>query len=279
MEYWISEKMIEEFRAALAEEEKARMTIEKYLRDLRKFQKYMEDRAVTKAEVVDYKNDLLKKYAPSSVNSMLEAVHSFLKRFGLGHCTVKLLKIEREPFRQGERELSRKEYLRLLREAGKKKGKRLQLILETLGATGIRIGELRFVTVKALQTGRVEVRSKGKERTVLLPSALCKKLKQYVRSQNKTSGSVFVTKSGKPVDRSNIWHEMKQLGEAAGIGREKVFPHNLRHLFAVTYYAMTKDLPHLADLLGHANINTTRIYTRISSGEQKKQIEALGLLM
>ena len=238
------------------------------MRDVSAFFAYVkEENEIDKYTVIAYKEYLTEHYAAASVNSMLAAVNAFLKMMGWHECTVKALKIQKEAFRARERDLTKAEYFRLLDAAGKKKNQRLYWMMQVLCATGIRVSELRYITVEALQTGCATVSSKGKQRTVLLSAPLCRKLRKYVAGQKITGGSIFVTRSGKPVDRSNICHEMKALCGEAGICREKVFPHNLRHLFAVTYYKMKKDISHLADLLGHASINTTRIYTLVSSEE------------
>lgn len=280
MAHLLEKTMLQEFQNQLKGEEKAQATIEKYVRDVSAFFAYVkEENEIDKYTVIAYKEYLTEHYAAASVNSMLAAVNAFLKMMGWHECTVKALKIQKEAFRARERDLTKAEYFRLLDAAGKKKNQRLYWMMQVLCATGIRVSELRYITVEALQTGCATVSSKGKQRTVLLSAPLCRKLRKYVAGQKITGGSIFVTRSGKPVDRSNICHEMKALCGEAGICREKVFPHNLRHLFAVTYYKMKKDISHLADLLGHASINTTRIYTLVSSEEQKRQIEYLGLVV
>lgn len=280
MAHLLEKTMLQEFQNQLKGEEKAQATIEKYVRDVSAFFAYVkEENEIDKYTVIAYKEYLTEHYAAASVNSMLAAVNAFLKMMGWHECTVKALKIQKEAFRARERDLTKAEYFRLLDAAGKKKNQRLYWMMQVLCATGIRVSELRYITVEALQTGCATVSSKGKQRTVLLSAPLCRKLRKYVAGQKITGGSIFVTRSGKPVDRSNICHEMKALCGEAGICREKVFPHNLRHLFAVTYYKMKKDISHLADLLGHASINTTRIYTLVSSEEYKRQIEYLGLVV
>ena len=261
MEYRMTDALIEKFRAQLEDEEKTAATIEKYIRE---FQKYAGKEAkVTKELTRAYKEKLRREYAPASVNFMLAALNGFLKRTGWHDCAVKSLKRQKEAFRSTERDLTKEEYFCLVKEAKKQGKTRLFLILQTLCSTGIRISELAYITAEAVKKGQAAVRSKGKERTVLLPGS---------------RGSVFVTRNGKPVDRSNIFHEMKKLCEGAGIAKEKVYPHNLRHLFAKTYYQEKRDITHLADLLGHASINTTRIYTIVSDKEQIRQIDRLGLI-
>ncbi|MDO5423500.1 MAG: tyrosine-type recombinase/integrase [Eubacteriales bacterium] len=280
MEHLLRKEMLEEFRRELEEDEKAAVTIEKYMRDVKTFWLYAgEENPVDKGVMIAYKEHLVERYCISSVNSMLAAVNVFLKWLGWYDCTVKSLKVQKEAFRAGEKELSREEYRRLL-DAAKSTGKiRLYLIMQTLCSAGLRVSELPYVTAESLRTGRAQVYAKGKGRVVLLSESLCKKLRQYAQEQGIETGSLFVTRSGRPVDRSNIGHEMKALCRAAGVSEEKVFPHNLRHLFATQYYETQKDLSHLADLLGHSSVNTTRIYTLVSSKEQERQIEALGLVV
>lgn len=279
MEHFLNEAMIDEFRLRLEEEEKSSATIDKYIRDVRTFFAYAGvTESINKTTMIAYKEYLITKYAAASVNSMLTSVNIFLKEMNWHDCVVKILKIQKEAFRAKERDLTKEEYYRLVRTAEKKGNIRLSLIMQTIGSTGIRISELKYITVAAINMGYASVCSKGKRRTVLLPEALCQKLKHYVREKKIQRGSVFVTRTGKNVDRSNVCHEMKALGREAGVMKKKIFPHNLRHLFALTYYRAKKDISHLADLLGHSNINTTRIYTLVSGEEQAKQIEFLGLV-
>ena len=279
MEHLMEEKQLAQFQQKLAEEEKSRRTIEKYGRDLRAFLRYLgETGRVDKAAVIRYKESLLECYAVSSVNSMLAALNRFFKEQGWYDCVVKLVRVQREAFRSQEKELSREEYFRLVKAAEKRGKRRLSYLMQTLCATGIRISELPFITVEAAKRGSAVVRLKGKTRTVLLPAALCESLLGYAIQEGIRKGSIFVTRNGRPMDRSNVLHEMKKLGREAGVERSKIFPHNLRHLFACTYYEMEKDITHLADLLGHSSINTTRIYTMSSGRKQAEQIERLGLL-
>lgn len=279
MEKQISNSLIVQFQNKLIEDERSDATIQKYLRDLEAFRRFIGEEEVTKEQVITYKQYLKEKYKPASVNSMLAAVNSFFKEMGWYDCVVKALKIQRQSFRSSERELTKKEYYRLLEAARKKKDLRLYFLMETICATGIRVSELPFITVEAVENGRAIVSLKGKTRTVLIPKALCRKLRQYVKEKKIRSGSIFVTKSGRPVDRNNILHSMKRLCEEAGVDRNKVFPHNFRHLFACLFYKAEKDLSRLADILGHSNVNTTRIYTSVSGEEQAKQIENLGLVL
>lgn len=279
MEHFLNEAMIDEFRLRLEEEEKSSATIDKYIRDVRTFFAYAGvTESINKTTMIAYKEYLITKYAATSVNSMLTSVNIFLKEMNWHDCVVKILKIQKEAFRAKERDLTKEEYYQLVRTAERKGNIRLSLIMQTIGSTGIRISELKYITVAAINMGYASVCSKGKRRTVLLPEALCQKLKHYVREKKIQRGSVFVTRTGKNVDRSNVCHEMKALGREAGVMKKKIFPHNLRHLFALTYYRAKKDISHLADLLGRSNINTTRIYTLVSGEEQAKQIEFLGLV-
>ena len=260
-EHVILPEFVEEFCRELTAEERSRATVEKYRRDVKALLRFLGNSGVV-----------------SSVNSMLAAANSFLKSRGWYECTVKSVRVQREAFRCREKELSLKEYYRLLEAAGEKKGKRLYYVMQALCSTGIRVSELPFITVEAVKRKRARVHLKGKSRWVLLPTKLCAQLKAYAARRGIREGSIFVTGSGKPLDRSNILHEMKSVCRKAKVERGKVFPHNLRHLFACTYYDREKDLSRLADLLGHSSVNTTRIYTRVSGEEQVKQIDGLGLV-
>lgn len=263
---------------SMRSEEKSKTTIKKYCRDVKAFIRYAGEGAwLTKELVIAYKGYLGEHYEISSANSMLAALNYFLRLLGQGDCSVKSFKVQKEAFRTQERELTREEYQRLLDAAQRNGDERLFLLMQTICATGIRISELPFITVSSLHSRRARVSLKGKTRTVLLPLELCNKLKAYIKKHGITSGSVFVTRSGKPLDRSNILHSMKKLSEKAKVAVTKIFPHNLRHLFAVTFYRMERDICHLADLLGHSNINTTRIYTLISCEEQERQLRGLCL--
>ncbi|HJA92168.1 MAG TPA: tyrosine-type recombinase/integrase [Candidatus Eisenbergiella merdipullorum] len=279
MEHFMEETQLERFQKKLEEEEKSRRTIEKYSRDLRAFLRYLgKPGIVDKTIVIRYKEKLLEHYAVSSVNSMLAAMNRFFKEQGWYDCVVKLVRMQREAFRRQEKELSREEYFRLVDAAEKKGKKRLSCLMQTLCSTGIRISELPFITVEAARRGSAVVRLKGKTRTVLLPTALCTGLLDYAMQNGICTGSIFVTRNGRPMDRSNILHEMKSLSRDAGVEKGRIFPHNLRHLFACTYYEMEKDISHLADLLGHSSINTTRIYTTWSGRKQAEKLEKLELL-
>lgn len=277
----ISAEAIELFERYLREEEKSAATIEKYLRDVRAFVRWVAGKGlkVEKSAVVVYKAQLCEGYATSSVNSALSSLNAFFSFLGWHELKIRTLKCQRRIFASEERELTKVEYERLLLAARNRKNERLYLLMQTVCATGIRISELRFITVAAVETGRAEITCKGKHRNVFLPSKLCKVLKRYSQSRKIKSGPVFVTKHGNPLDRSNIWSEMKKLCADAGVSEKKVFPHNLRHLFARTYYTVRKDIVRLADLLGHSSVNTTRIYTMESGEVHRRQIEHLGLLL
>lgn len=272
-------RMLAQFERDMRINEKSTATIEKYLRDVKGFIRYVgEDGMITKNVVITYKQHLLRWYAVTSANSMLAAVNYFLRAVGSEDCVVKTFKVQKAAFREKERELTKAEYLRLIAAAKRKGKQRLCLVMQTIGATGIRISELPFITVESLYTHQAKVSLKGKTRTVILPLKLCRELKKYAKEKGIHSGSIFVTRSGKPLDRSNILHEMKGLCDMAQVVSSKISPHNLRHLFAVTYYNRERDICHLADLLGHSNINTTRVYTLVSYEEQEQQINRLGLL-
>jgi len=275
----LNEKNIRQFKLSLEEDEKSSSTVKKYIRDVEAFRLFTEGKELSKDVVIKYKAYLMEHYAPSSVNTMLAAINRFLRAQGWHDCVVKTLKIQRQGFRPRERELSKEEYYRLLNVAKQKKNKRLHLLMQTICSTGIRVGELQFITVEAVNRGNATVTFKGKTRHVLIPRELIHELKKYIKQCGLKSGSVFITRNGNPVNRNNILYEMKALCEKANVERSKVFPHNLRHLFACLYYKLEKDLSRLADILGHSNINTTRIYTSVSGDEQQLQIERLGLVM
>ena len=274
----ITEKTVLKYEARLICEEKSTATVKKYIRDIRAFQKWLKNGILNKESVLAYKKYLAVRRKPAGVNSVLSSLNSFFAFLERHDCRVKTLKIQKQIFAPQERELTRAEYERLLSAAQALRKQRLYLLMQTVCSTGIRISELHFITVSALYRETAEIRCKGKIRQVFLPKKLCRILLRYVKEQNIRSGPVFVTRGGKPLDRSNVWSEMKKLCEHAGVSKEKVFPHNLRHLFARTYYAQQKDIVRLADVLGHSNINTTRIYTMETGEEHRKQLEKLGLL-
>lgn len=268
------------FQGALRTDERSANTVSKYLRDAAKFQKFLEQdyfSCLSKQAVIAYKERLTRQYKPSSVNSMLAAINGFLVFLGRPDCKVKLLKIQRTNFRLSERELSRSEYRRLLDAAKQKGDERMYLLMQAICCTGIRVSELRYITVETLKYGMTRVNNKGRERAVLLPRELRKALLQYCARHDIRCGPVFVTRNGLPMNRSNIWAAMKRLCRMAGVDPQKVFPHNLRHLFALTYYVQEKDIAHLADILGHASIETTRIYTSVSGDRYQRSLSRMQL--
>lgn len=263
----------------LKERERSPGTQKKYIHDLNSLREYLDGRPLTKAGLIGWKEELTARCAPASVNAMLAAVNGFLRFMGRGELALRPLKIQKPLFCDEHRELTRAEYIQLVRAAEKSSNERLALVLQTICATGIRVSELRFITAEAVAQGRAEVDNKGKRRTIFLPEKLRRLLRKYLQKQRRTFGAVFTTRSGRPIDRSNIWREMKALCERAGVEPAKVFPHNLRHLFARTYYALEKDLSRLADILGHSNVATTRIYTAESGIVHARQVERLGLVL
>lgn len=271
--------LIRRYADHLREQERSAATIQKYAHDLTALLEYLQGEALTKALMIGWKEALSADHAPATVNSMLVAVNGFLRFMGWHALTVRLLKIQRPLFREEQRELSKAEYARLVDAAQRAGDERLALILQTICATGIRVSELRFISAEAVCSGRAEVCNKGKRRTVFLPDRLRRLLKTYLKKQKITAGAVFVTRTGRPLDRSNIWRAMKALCKSAEVEPSKVFPHNLRHLFARAYYALEKDLARLADILGHSSINTTRIYTMESETVHARQIGRMGLVI
>ncbi len=277
--------VLQQYCVCLQEEERSTNTIQKYLRDAAKFLRFAQQMCgesphstLDKTTVLAFKAQLVSQYAPASVNSILAAVNHFLAWVGLYHCRVKPLKIQRDAFCCAEKELTEREYQRLLATAESTGAHKLSLLIQTVCATGIRVSELCYITVSAVRKGKTTVRCKGKNRMIFLPKELCKMLKQFCAESHIVEGCVFRTKSGKPIDRSNIWKMMKRLCHKANVAAEKVFPHNLRHLFARTYYKMEKDIARLADLLGHTNVNTTRIYTTETGRKHMQQLNRMNLL-
>lgn len=254
----ISTNSLMSFERYLTKEEKSRATVEKYLRDVRSFFRFSNTGSISKEQMITYKEYLTDRYAPASVNSMLISLHSFLRYIGQQDCCVKLLKIQRQIFAKEEKELSCQEYQRLVKAAG---NTRLSFVPRTICGTGIRVSELEYITVEAVREGKAVVSCKNKTRVIFIPATVQKILSKYIKKSCLKTGSVFIGKNGKPLNRKNIWRDMKGLCSRAGVARCKVFPHNLRHLFARTFYRVEKDIVRLADLLGHSSINTTRIYT------------------
>ncbi len=272
----VTNEVIKGFESYLYAQERSKNTIGKYLRDVRAFCACVGDKPLSKAEVLKYKSRLCESYAPRSVNAALSSLNALFSFMGRHELKVKTLKIQRRIFADKERELTKAEYERLLTAARNKK--KLYYLMQTVCSTGIRISELRYITTSAVMCGQATINCKGKLRTIFLPRQLCKMLKGYVKENKIKNGSVFVTKSGKPLDRSYVWKMLKSLCDSAGVSRDKVFPHNLRHLFARTYYSLHKDIVRLADILGHSSVNTTRIYTMSTDDVCRRQIQKLGLL-
>lgn len=272
-------KLIEKYLNHLMEEEKSVATLKKYRHDLNELHNYLQGMLLTKSILIEWKKYLIEKYAPSTVNSMLIAVNGYLRFFSWHDLSMKLLKIQKPLFSDENKELTREEYARLVMTASKRSNARLSLILQAICATGIRVSELKFITIEAVQTGRTEISNKGKRRVIFLPQQLRKLLRKYAQKHGKISGPVFTTRTGKPLDRSNIWRDMKALCTEAKVAPEKVFPHNLRHLFARTFYSLEHDLSRLADILGHSSIVTTRIYTAESGTVHARQMGRLGLVI
>lgn len=274
----ITAKEIAEFKEYLISEERSVATVEKYLRDVGVFAAYVCGE-VTKETVIAYKKYLLEKYAVRSVNSMLASMNSLFVFLGWYDLKVKALKLQQQVYCPEEKELTKAEYARLCRAAERKHNERLNLILQTICGTGIRVSELQFITVEAARSGAAVVSCKGKTRSVFIVRELKQKLLRYAAKRNIISGMIFVTRTGKPVSRTNIWREMKALCTEADVNPQKVFPHNLRHLFARTFYRIEKDIAKLADILGHSSINTTRIYIISTGTEHRKLINKMRLIL
>ena len=277
-ELQITDRTVKKFIEYLIGQEKSQSTIKTYQRELFSLQMYLDDSAVTKEKLLNYKAMIKDRYTPSTCNVTIAAVNSFLKFAGRVDLCVKPLKVQKNIYESTDKSLTKRDFDKMVRAAQKSGQERTALIIQTICSTGIRVSELQFITVEALQKGTAQISCKGKNRVVFLPSTLRNLLKRYAEKHNITSGGIFVTRSGKPLDRSNIWKSMKQLCDIAGVKSGKVFPHNLRHLFAKTYYSAEKDISRLADILGHSNVNTTRIYTRETGAVHARQIEALGLV-
>ena len=267
-----------EFGNYLRCEEKSTATQEKYLRDVHAFRVYADGNEISKELVVDWKKHLVEQgYAVRSINSMLASVNCLLDFLGLSNCKVKNIRMQRQTYCAEDKELTKAEYLRLLQVS--KKNEQLNLVIQTICGTGIRVSELQYFTVEAVRYGEVTVDCKNKTRTILVPGKLKNLLLNYAKRHSITTGAIFITRSGKTLNRSNIWAAMKKLCEAAGVKATKVFPHNLRKLFARTFYGIEKDIAKLADILGHSSINTTRIYIMTTGFEHRRKIERLGLVV
>ena len=278
-EYRLTGAQISAFEEQLRADERSSGTIEKYLRDVRAFAAWLDGRAVTKELAAAWKGDLQAAgYCPTTINSMLAALNTFLRFIGLEDCRVRALRVQRRLFQSEERELSRQEYQRLLDTARTLGRDRLALVMETICAAGIRVSEVRYITVEAARSGQADIALKGKVRTILLPGKLCRKLLKYARQQKTASGEIFLTRNGTPLSRRQIWAEMKGLCKTAGVAASEVFPHNLRHLFAAAFYRASRDIVKLADVLGHSSLETTRIYLLTSGAEHQRQLDRLGLV-
>ena len=292
----ITKEMLETYRDYLQDEERSGATVEKYLRDVKAFVGYLDGRenrgaddddgrmvdrgrTLDKEVIREYKNYLKDRYKITSANSMLAAINSFLVFLGRAEWKVKLFKIQRAQYSRPELEMTEKDYERLVLAARKNGDTKMSMLIQTIGSTGVRISELKFITVESLKTGRAEIYNKGKSRVVLLPVELTKVLGKYCRKAGIASGSIFVTKHGNPVDRSNVSKKMKQLGRVAGVDAAKIFPHNFRHLFARMFYSIEKDVVRLMDLLGHSSISTTRIYTMTTEDQPRRQMSRMKLVL
>lgn len=276
----ISKRIIEKFRLHLQDEEKSANTIDKYIRDVQAFEKYMSGKRVNKKAVISYKSKLIEKnYAVRSINSMLASLNNLFSFLGWTDCSIKSIKLQKKVYCPENTELSKAEYMRLINATKYKGNQRLNLLLQTICCTGIRVSELKYITVEAVKKGEAVVTLKGKTRSVFIVKELKNKLLQYAAEKNIQCGSIFITRSGRPVSRTNIWRDMKNLCEKASVDPQKVFPHNLRHLFARIFYKIDKDIAKLADVLGHSSINTTRIYIISTGSEHRQQMENMKLII
>lgn len=275
----ITAKTIAKFKEHLILEERSEITIEKYIRDVKAFTAYTQNTVVTKETVISYKKHLQETYAVRSVNSMLASINSLFAFLNWHDLKVKSLKLQQQVFCPEEKELTKAEYARLCRTAERKHNERLNLILQTICGTGIRVSELQFITVEAVKQGEAVVNCKAKTRSVFIVKELKQKLLRYAAEQGIKNGIIFVTRTGKPISRTNIWREMKALCIEANVNSQKVFPHNLRHLFARVFYGIEKDIAKLADILGHSSINTTRIYIISTGMEHRQRMENMRLII
>lgn len=276
---FLTQKTISAFKEHLLFEERSAATVEKYLRDTKAFAIFAGGNEITKETVIAYKTHLQESYAVRSVNSMLASLNSLFAFLGWHELKVKSIKLQRQIYCPEEKELTKAEYIRLVNAAKQKGNERLNLILQTICGTGIRVSELRFITVEAVRNGEAVVSLKGKTRAVFIVRPLQQKLLGYAAARKITSGAIFITRNGNPMSRTNIWREMKNLCTQAGVSPGKVFPHNLRHLFARTFYGIEKDLAKLADILGHSSINTTRIYIVTTGDEHRRRMENMRLIL
>ena len=276
---FITAKAIAEFKEHLILEERSEITVEKYIRDVKAFSAYTQNSDITKETVIAYKKHLQENYAVRSVNSMLASINSLFAFLGWHDLKVKSLKLQQQVFCPEDKELTKAEYARLCKTAERKHNKRLNLILQTICGTGIRVSELQYITVEAVKQGEAVVYCKAKTRSVFIVKELKQKLLRYAAEQGIKNGMIFVTRTGKPISRTNIWREMKALCEEANVNPQKVFPHNLRHLFARVFYGIEKDIAKLADILGHSSINTTRIYIISTGMEHRQRMESMRLIL
>lgn len=276
---FITAKVIAEFKEHLILDERSKMTVEKYIRDVKAFSSYTQNSIITKETAIAYKKHLQENYAVRSVNSMLASINSLFAFLDWHDLKVKSLKLQQQVFCPEEKELTKAEYARLCRTAERKHNERLNLILQTICGTGIRVSELQYITVEAIKQGEAVVNCKAKTRSVFIVKELKQKLLRFAAEQNIKSGMIFVTRTGKPISRTNIWREMKALCEEANVNPQKVFPHNLRHLFARVFYGIEKDIAKLADILGHSSINTTRIYIISTGTEHRQRMENMRLII
>lgn len=267
------------FSSWLLERERAGATLEKYIREVRFLADFLDGREITKQLLLEYRESLREKFKAVTVNGKLSALNAFLDCIGLAQCRLRLLRVQRKAFIEESRELNEEEYRRLLEAAKADRNERLYHLMITVCSTGIRISELRFITVEAVSSGRAEISLKGKNRTVLLQKQLCSRLLEYAGKNGISGGIIFRTRTGRPLDRSNVCHDMKKLCESAGVLPDKVFPHNLRHLFARSFYAVEKNLAYLADILGHSSIETTRIYVAASASFYEKTLHRMRLII
>lgn len=275
----ITNEILNNFKNNLLLQEKAIATIDKYVRDVKIFMNYVGDREINKEIVMNYKEYLKNNKAVRSINSMLASINNLFNYLGWNDLKIKSLKIQQQIFCDEKKELTKEEYFRLCNAAKRNNNERLNLILQTICSTGIRVSELDYITVEAVKRGEAVVSLKGKTRTILIVNDLKKKLLSYATKKNIISGMIFITKTGKPLSRTNIWREMKAVCEDANVNQQKVFPHNLRHLFARIFYGIEKDIAKLADILGHSSINTTRIYIISTGQEHRKKMESMHLII
>ena len=278
---FVTDEIITRYKEILTRDEKRKQTIEKYIRDIKKLQKYLAGRELTKECMVGYKTYLEDsgEYAPTSINSFLSAANSFCERMGWYELRVKTIRIQHQAFESEDKELTLKEYEKLIETAWRQGKEKIALIMQTMGSTGIRVSELECVTAESLERGMTVTYNKGKARRIMYPRELVEVLRYYAMKHNIVTGSIFITRNGKQMDRSNVWREMKMLCKEAGVPEEKVFPHNLRHLFARCFYNMKKDIALLSDILGHSNISTTRLYIKSTGKEHQRQLNKMNMVI